>query len=265
MIIKADLWTVVAILGTVAAMAVAGNEANSDADQVDAESQIRITITRLRALIPDFRGTETAKQAEKLLSEIEALREATYELKRSEIETRLRELIEQSPDTEAAAKAKQLLADIRVNDKTFAFRINTKSGRLVANVFVDAEDLQGAKDKLKHHNPGCEIVGVLREEEFTKITNKSDQPLTYQVKLIYGLMTLYAPPVGQPHVRWNVEHHKISRLRSCTVEDQTRIRCHSAHTPSFAVPTQVRLRDCSKPKSSASRDHSKRGVATTKV
>lgn len=44
--------------------------------------------------------------------------------------------------------------------KQFVFRIKTKSGNIVGNIYVRAKDVEAAKIKLDKRYPGCTILNL---------------------------------------------------------------------------------------------------------
>jgi hypothetical protein len=43
-------------------------------------------------------------------------------------------------------------------DKSFVFKIKTKSGSIISNIVIQAKDLDAAKVKLRQKYPDCEIL-----------------------------------------------------------------------------------------------------------
>ena len=43
-------------------------------------------------------------------------------------------------------------------DRSFVFKIKTKSGSLVGNIVIKAKDMDAAKYKLRQRYPDCEIM-----------------------------------------------------------------------------------------------------------
>jgi len=49
-------------------------------------------------------------------------------------------------------------SDALAANKTFVFKIKTKSGGIIGNIVIEAKDIEAAKHKLRQRYPDCEIL-----------------------------------------------------------------------------------------------------------
>ena len=55
--------------------------------------------------------------------------------------------------------------------KRFVFKIRTTEGKTITGIFVEAKDMETAKEKLKKRYPGCTILEAKEEPSQPKAAN----------------------------------------------------------------------------------------------
>lgn len=56
------------------------------------------------------------------------------------------------------AAALCLMPTAPAKNRSFVFKIKTKSGGIIGNIVIEAKDIEAAKHKLRERYPDCEIL-----------------------------------------------------------------------------------------------------------